>query len=310
MTEQHYVALDAGQSGTRVRIVGPWGLREATLPGVLTDLPLAPQWAAILGDALAELGVTCPPVVLVGSSGVVTPDAAGFLPHVERLGAKRVVVAHDSVTSYLGALGHQCGAVIAAGTGTICLAVGEREAARVDGWGHLIGDAGSAFWIGRTALEAAMRGYDGRRQMTALTEAMREEFPNLESAYVELQSDPNRVARIAAFAGRVDALAATDRVAGNILDKAAAHLSEAVQASLRRVGLMGPAVPHVCAVGGVFASDRVLRRFTDYLTLQWPTFALTVPSGTTLDGSAALLDLPQTHPLAGETSVAQVKAAK
>ena len=46
--------------------------------------------------------------------------------------------------------------------------MGEKEVARVDGWGHLIGDAGSS--SGSDALlEAAMRGYDGRRT-TALIE--------------------------------------------------------------------------------------------------------------------------------------------
>src|SRR5581483_2138299 len=33
----------------------------------------------------------------------------------------------------------------------------------VDGWGHLLGDAGSGFWIGRRGLDAALRAHDGRR---------------------------------------------------------------------------------------------------------------------------------------------------
>lgn len=215
-----------------------------------------------------------------------------------------MALAHDAVAAYLGALGLGAGCVISAGVSTSCLAVGHRDTARVDGWGSLMGDAGSEFWIGRTALEAAMRGYDGRRQMTELTDMLAEEYPDIRSAYLDLQTRPDRVERIAGFAGRVDDLAATDRVAGNILDKAAAHLSEAVQAAIRRVHLNGPPPPHVIAIGPVFTSHRVLSRFTDYLTLQWPSFALGVASGTTLDGVELLLGIPDDHPAKPLVSVA------
>ncbi|MDT3318074.1 hypothetical protein Q9S71_14695 [Microbacterium sp. KSW4-11] len=42
------------------------------------------------------------------------------------------------------------------------LAVGDRDTARVDGWGWTMGDAGSGFWIGREALTAVMRAHDHR----------------------------------------------------------------------------------------------------------------------------------------------------
>lgn len=142
--------------------------------------------------------------------------------------------------------------------------------------------------------------------MTALTGAMAEVFPNIESAYVELQADPNRVARIAGFARKVNELAPTDRVAANILDKAAAHLSEAAQAGLKRVGFTGPEIPRVAVLGGVFRSERVVRRFTDYMSLQWPNFALTEPMGTGLDGAELLDSLGLDHPLHRLVSVARV----
>ena len=44
-------------------------------------------------------------------------------------------------------------------------------------------------------LFAVMRAHDGRGAPTALTEVVRAEFPDLESAYIELQSDPARVGR-------------------------------------------------------------------------------------------------------------------
>ncbi len=300
-----YLACDVGQSSTRMRFVSDAGVTEVTGGGVRTDAPLTEQWVSILTPALtehAELGVDS---IAMGSSGNERETAHGLLDALAHLGIHKVVLAHDSITSYLGALGLGEGCVIAAGTGTICLAVGPRESARVDGWGYLMGDAGSAFWIGRYGLEAALRGYDGRRQMTALTRAMAEEYPELETAYLDLQADPDRVARVAAFAAKVDNLAASDRVAGNIVDKAAAHLSEAVQAAIRRVHLNGPHPPRVAAIGGVFSSSRIVNRFTDFLCLQWPSFALTEPEGVGIDGAERMLTLPADHPLFAKLSVAE-----
>lgn len=298
------LAVDAGQSSTRYRYVSDTPASEVKGPGVVTNAPLPEQLTAGIQAVLDAHPDWRPEVVAVGSSGNEDSDAGVLLDGLADRGVTRVILCHDSVTSYLGALGTEVGCVIAAGTGTICFAVGPNTTARVDGWGHLMGDAGSAYWIGRTALEAALRGFDGRRQMTALTAAMQEEFPNLETAYLELQSDPHRVQRVASFAAKVDALAASDRVAGNILDKAAAHLSEAVQAAIRRVDLQSSTPPRVAAIGGVFDSHRVVNRFTDYLCLQWPTFALTEPLGAGIDGAQRLVDLSADHPLLEKLSVA------
>lgn len=298
------VTIDAGQTGIRVRFATASDTIEVELPGVVTSAPVSGQLAEAALAAAAQAGVRLTETLAAGSSGLGRESADELLALLAPHGVERVLLAHDSVTCYLGALGDRRGAVIAAGTGTICLAVGERDVARVDGWGHLIGDAGSAYWIGRTAMEAALRGYDGRRQMTALTDAFAKEFPDIETAYLDLQADPARVARIAAFARTVDELAPTDRVAGNILDKAAAHLSEAAQAGLRRVDITGPQIPRVAVLGGVFRSERVVRKFTDYLSLQWPNFALTEAAGTSLDGAALLVALDEQHPLRARIAVA------
>lgn len=64
-----------------------------------------------------------------------------------------------TVTAYLAANGTRHGVVVAAGTGVVTLGVGPEGVARVDGWGHLLGDAGSAYWIGRAGLDAALRTF-------------------------------------------------------------------------------------------------------------------------------------------------------
>ena len=300
-----HLAVHAGQSSTRLRLVGGSEPCEGTAPGVVVDRALPPQWAAAVADFLTDHPDVDVDTVTLGCSGLGRHTAHQVLELIDHSRIKRVVLAHDSVANFLGAFGDGEGCVVSANTGTICLAVGPRETAAVDGWGHLLGDAGSAYWIGRTGLEAALRGHDGRRQMTALTRAMAETFHDIEQAHLDLMATPDRVARIASFADLVMNLAPSDRVASNILDKAAAHLSEAVQAAVRRAYLTGPEPPRVSALGRVFRNEQVLRRFTDFLTLQWPTFALTVPKGDTLDGASALLRLDAGHPLFERLSVAE-----
>src|ERR1700757_2246288 len=62
------------------------------------------------------------------------------------------------------------GIVIIAGTGSIAYGRNARGyAARAGGWGHILGDEGSGYWIGRPALRALVRDGDGRGRETSLT---------------------------------------------------------------------------------------------------------------------------------------------
>jgi N-acetylglucosamine kinase-like BadF-type ATPase len=291
------LALDAGQTGIKLRWEYGQERIEGSTSGVLTDRPLMPQLAAAVGEFVTGHRLS-PAVVGVGCSGLVTPEATELLGLVARHGITEVAVAHDATTSYLGALGDAPGAVIAAGTGAVTLAVGASSVARVDGWGYLLGDAGSAYWIGRAGMDAAMRGHDGRGRITPLTARLQELFPDLASAYVELQADDRRVSRIADFAQVVDELADADPVAAGIMDAAAAELSESVLAGLRGVGLMGSEPPRVCALGQVLRSRHIQQRFVRYLRMQWPDLQLASPLGNALHGAALLANLGESSPLA------------
>ena len=201
------------------------------------DLPLLPQLARVMEDAV-EAGRSFDEVGL-GVSGLTSDEAdAGYLlAATAQHGVRAVHLAHDSITAYLGALGDDRGAVVASGTGVVTLAVGRTELARVDGWGYLLGDAGSGYWLGRAALDAVMRAHDGRGDATALSAIALAEFPDLEHAYIELQADPGRVGRIAAYARHVAvAGAAGDAVALVIVSDAGRELAASVIAGLRRVG--------------------------------------------------------------------------
>jgi N-acetylglucosamine kinase-like BadF-type ATPase len=245
--------------------------------------------------------------VSAGVSGLthdnrVSADLHGAVTHH---GVGRVLLAHDSITSYLGALGDERGVVVASGTGVVTLAVGEARVARVDGWGYLIGDAGSGYWLGRAALDAVMRAHDGRAPATALTDIVRADFIDLEHAYIELQSDANRVRRVAAYARMVADLAATDEVASRICDEAAAELVLSAATGLRRVGEDARPDPVVCGIGGVFRSVAIATRFAHGLAEIWPGVDIRTALGDGRDGAMLLPRLAEHSALGAMVATAR-----
>jgi N-acetylglucosamine kinase-like BadF-type ATPase len=275
------VALDGGQSGCRAR-TGYGTIWEGV--GVDTSRPRIPQLAAAVRASAPEGAET----VLVGTTGLGADDtAAALLAALREHGTRTVLLAHDSITSFLGALGDRPGCVVASGTGVVTLAAGATRAARVDGWGWILGDAGSGFWIGRRAIDRALRAFDGRGPETGLLDLVRADFGDPALAYLTLQADPHRVARVASYARRVDDLAATDPVAQQVLRDAAYELVTSVTTGLARVD-GGPTDP-VCVLGNVFRSVTLRTAFAEGLAERAPSHPIVAAQGTGLDG-ADLLD--------------------
>ncbi|MCC3761483.1 hypothetical protein K3N28_00110 [Glycomyces sp. TRM65418] len=303
------LVLDAGQTDIKIRHIGGPAPAEWTAPGIRTDRPLAPQLAAVVEAAIAE-GRAFERLAL-GVSGLESGAAAAqrLLDATERHGVVSVHIAHDSVTAFLGALGTGSGVVVAAGTGVVTLAVGRTNVARIDGWGHLIGDAGSGFWIGRAALDAVMRAHDGRGEPTALTSAVRADFPDLERAYLELQADEDRVSRIAAYA-RAVAVAAVegDTVADTILANAGRELALSALAGLHRTGEADAAVPQVRGLGGVFGARRLAEAFAAEVRVDLPGAEVAIGESQPLDGAQLLPDVDPSSALAPRIAVARAPA--
>ncbi|TFC52119.1 hypothetical protein E3T26_16400 [Cryobacterium sp. TMT1-21] len=302
-----HLAIDAGQTGIRARL-----RREDRrgdlydFDGIRTDSALIPQLVAVVAQVAQACGAPIH-TVSAGISGYTnsTDQAVQMQAATGAFGVREVQLAHDSVTSYLGALGDTLGAVIAVGTGVVTLAVGSHRVTRIDGWGYLLGDAGSGYWIGRAALDAVMRDYDGRGARTALTELVRGDFPNLETAYTQLQADPARVSRIAAYSRHVTALAPTDAVAAAICAAAAAELVLSVSTGLRIVGEGPLGAPVVCGLGAVLQAPEIAAPFEAGLRALYPHLDLREPAGNGLDGAALLARLGTESALRDRVASAQ-----
>lgn len=296
MSTKSVLAIDAGQTAIKVRLDAPDHRDDLVFRGIDTHEPLLPQLARVVDEAVARMH-GAPELVTAGISGLTErdADAGALLALVDGTGIRGAMLAHDSTTSFLGALGRRRGAVVAAGTGVVTLAVGAHAVARVDGWGYIMGDAGSGYWIGREALDAAMRSFDGRGPATALYDAVRDRWPDLAQAYIALQSDDDRVRIVASFAADVARLAMEgDAVARAITTRAARELATSVTTAIGRVRDAEETFA-VCAVGGVFGSAPLHDAFAAAVTV--PGVELVPPLGTAIDGAVALADLAPAHPL-------------
>lgn len=295
MNARRVLAIDAGQSDIKVRVDDAGHREDLTFRGIHTGIPLLPQLADVVRETLARTGTDLD-IVTAGISGLTDrdADADALLGLIHADGVRATLLAHDSTTSFLGALGDRSGAVVAAGTGVVTLAVGATETARVDGWGWIMGDAGSGYWIGRAALEAVMRAYDGRGPATTLTEVALERWPDLAQAYMALQADHDRVRVVASLARDVAAAAdAGDAVASDISRRAAHELATSAGTAVRRVRT-DESVFDVCAIGGVFSSRTLQHAFEAELR---DDLRLVAPRGVGIDGAVALAEITPAHPL-------------
>src|SRR4029450_13850658 len=89
----------------------------------------------------------------------------------------RVLVVNDALVALAAGAPGAPRIVIICGTGRIAYGRNaEGVAARAGGWGHIIGDEGSGYWIGRQAVQAVMREADGRGPATRLTKQVLAHF--------------------------------------------------------------------------------------------------------------------------------------
>jgi N-acetylmuramic acid 6-phosphate etherase len=289
------LAVDAGQTEIRAALDG----RIATAPGVLRiGSHVGPdEVGAGLLEAVAGLGpLPRPaPAVGVGLSGF-EAAAAEDLRRVSELlrselAVERLAIASDGLTSLLGALGDADGAVVASGTGTVCVGRRGERLVKVDGWGFLLGDAGSGFAIGRAGLDAALRHADGRAGSHALLRAAERRYAPLPELSEQIYAAPVPARAIAAFAVDVAGEAAAgDPHAVAILADAGRELAVTACAALGR--LFEPDAPAaVSYAGNVFRCGALLLEpFTRAVLERRPGTEVVPPAGDALAGAAVLAE--------------------
>jgi len=211
----------------------------------------------VLFDVIESLGAPEPVAALcLGIAGAGQPGAEELLHGVlRRLGQRQAIrVVNDALVALVAGAPDGIGIVVVAGTGSIAYGVDPQgQTARAGGWGYLLGDEGSAFWLGHYAVRHAVRAADGRGVPTMLYDLICDKLGvSQTSELVDWFYDQNRSRnRVANLAPLVEAATSEgDEAAANLLDQASKHLASAARAVANQLSFDG-SFPVVLS-GGAF----------------------------------------------------------
>ncbi len=247
--------LGIGHGGPANHIHEPGGVERVQRS--LTD---AIRGAVFMADLQnARIAAAC--LGMTGSSEQMERVCTPVVP------TERLIFGHDTRIALYSVTFGRPGVVIIAGTGAAAYGINQYgEQAQSGGWGYLLGDEGSAYWIAVRALNACCRSSDGLNPPTQMTALLLRhlELEDLHQVHARIYS--GRMARpdLAALAEIVSLAAAQgDAPARHILREAGKELALAVNAVIHRLHLEAEPIT-VGTVGGVFRAGRaVLRPFRE-----------------------------------------------
>lgn len=233
------VGVDAGATSTRALAIGPDGTvvgRGAAGGGNPNSHP--PELAGkrvseAVRDAVAGGGEVRACVLgMAGASKFTDPAVVDtFTAALRDVGvACRIDIVSDAEVAFASGTAEPDGVVVIGGTGSVAARIaGHKMISWVGGLGWMLGDEGSAYWMGREAVRVTLRRLQTGEPLTPLGEAvLRASLPGLASL-----SEPrlaNRLItaanaeppiRLARFASTVSEYVETDPVAAAIVHDAA-----------------------------------------------------------------------------------------
>ena len=156
---RHPLVVGADLGASWIRLVARRGDRR--VGGVRISTNRIGSLGTFLPRVLRVRGWRDVAALVVGSRGIWTGPERLTLARRLAGCARRIEVLSDAQIAHLGALGNRAGVLILSGTGSIV--IGRDRAgrwARAGGFGPLLGDEGSGFWLGRAWLRATTQGED------------------------------------------------------------------------------------------------------------------------------------------------------
>ena len=228
--DESYAILGRGQSGSSNLYNG--GLQAATA-NIQQATAQALSAANLDAEAIESWGFG-----LAGVTGA--SQQQQWRAALGAIYGEHIAIEEDVVAALAGALGAdgmgEGGAILIAGTGANCFGVNSVGAQkRADGWGPLLGDRGSGYWLGESAMRAAVAAFDGAAAETSLQTALLEcfECADVQELVGIVYASDFRRDRVASMVPQVLAGArAGDAVAAQLLRAAGQQLAATARAVL------------------------------------------------------------------------------
>jgi N-acetylglucosamine kinase-like BadF-type ATPase len=297
------VGIDGGGTKTRALLVGFDGTILAEVSGGASNVQKKGVAGAaevifdLVGKCIEKAGSSHQAIahLVVGVAGAGRPStrseltsAISSLAQKNKTPFTQITVETDARIALEAAFPGKPVIALIAGTGSIALyRADDGQIHRAGGWGSLIGDEGSGYAIARDACAAVMKEYDGRSEKTLLTQKMKDHFgvTDPEDLIPKLHSEKTE---LAPFVQKVfEAVTERDRVARQILIKAATDLVECV-----RVLTLAHPPKHllpVCLMGGLLEHDNEYSKLVrEKLTATLPQIIVQKPKFPAAFGAAII----------------------
>jgi N-acetylmuramic acid 6-phosphate etherase len=212
-----------------------------------------------------------------------TADRARLRSLAERIWPRAPVrVGNDLDSGFAAAFGvDAAGILVISGTGSCVQGRSGKQIAQAGGWGHVLGDHGSGYWVALTGLRAAVREYDRRSVMTpVLRHVLRRLCLNSPEELVDWIRGANK-AEVAALASEF-----LDEDGSRLALQAASFLAMDCEAVARKLGLNDPSI---ALVGGLLTKHKRFRaRVTHRLRMIFPRSRIFVPKRESATGALLL----------------------
>ncbi len=232
---------------------------EERFRGLLTEL----------FDTVAQAG-ECEGIC-IGAAGISNPRVEEITLEIAQKYefSKKLLLKGDQDIALYGAMSGKAGAILIAGTGSICTGRGKNgRTVRAGGWGHLIDDGGSGYAIGKDVLKAVVMAYDGRADSTLLTEMVYKHWQvsDIEGIIAKTYDNPDK-SNIAALSRLAEEGAKRgDKASDFILFSNAAMLCMLIDAVYER--LEEEDRLSLCLMGGLLSHDTEYRKMVVDLLME------------------------------------------
>ena len=228
--------------------------------------------------------------VCLGISGASVPGVDAWARSViQEIIPGKITVMGDQAIAHRAAFGLLPGVLVNAGTGSFAYGCNEKgDTARAGGWGPLISDEGSAFWIGREAVATALRALDQRTSQELLSVITRTwKVSGIEDVIKIANS--GSVPKFSELSATVAAAAEKGETASQqIMERAAKELAALASLVISRLWPAGVNV-RVAMVGGVLQGSNVIRRaFQHAVQSDYPKATISFSSVRPVMGALAI----------------------
>lgn len=177
----------------------------------------------------------------------------------------KISVVNDSIIAHAATLKGNDGVLVIAGTGAIAVGIDGPNCVFAGGWGHLLGDEGSGYWIAMEAFRQIIRETDYSLPLSRLSQEILAEIGYTDPQDIKLYAYSRPKADIAQLSKVVSRLAdENEEVAVRILDEAGVRLGEMTVNCIRKLGVQTKV--DIGLSGSIFVHiPRVIKRYQQYL---------------------------------------------